>query len=232
MNCYFCDSIPDSGGMVSVDAAESRHASSSRRQRTGEHVALIDGKGRRAGAKIVSLDRTAMLLRVDFVRQIDRPRPQITLATAVPKGDRHRVLLDMTTQLGIFQYVPLLCDRSVVKPESHSAPRWMRVCIQACKQSHNPYLPRIDQVRSPAEFASSMKNTAIPLYLATPDGVPVLPEYSTDRVAICIGPEGGFSDHEISQLLESGARPVSLGSHVLRIETAAVAAVSIFQPRC
>jgi 16S rRNA (uracil1498-N3)-methyltransferase len=154
------------------------------------------------------------------------------LASAVAKGDRQRVLLDMTTQLGIEAYVPLICERSAARPESHNVDRWTRVCVEACKQSHNPHLPDIRPIQTPAGFASTMKDAGVPIYMAYPQGDPKTPPCSVDRVAVCIGPEGGFSRREVSELIGAGAAPWSLGPNILRIETAAVAAVNRLQSHC
>ena len=227
MNCFFCPVLPGPTDLVTVDAAEARHAATARRQKTGERVLLIDGRGGRAEAIIVAMDRSAMELRIESVGRIVRPRPEIVLATAVAKGDRQSTLLDMATQLGIAEYVPLLCERGVVKPDAHKVPRWRRICTQACKQSHNPYLPEIGTAISPLGFALAMNDAGTPLYLAVLGGELAPREPGDERVAVCIGPEGGFSRREVSDLIGLGARPLSLGPDILRIETAAVAAVSI-----
>lgn len=229
MNCFFCDLPLRPGKLVEVDASESRHAATARRQREGERVLLVDGKGRRAEATIARLDRAAMRLRVESVELIDRPGPGIVLASAVARGDWQTTMLDMATQMGIVEYIPLICDRSVVKPDTGGIPRWRRVCIQACKQSHNPYLPEIGAVRSPGKFASDMSASRTPLFVASPEGNPLPSVRGADRVGVCIGPEGGFSSGEMEDLVGAGARLLSLGSNILRIETAAVVAVSIIQ---
>lgn len=231
MNCFFCVSLTAAGGLVRVDASEARHAATSRRQRKGEQVLLVDGKGSRAEATIVGLDRSGMELRIESIEQVPAPRPAVVLATAVAKGDRQSVLLDMATQMGVVEYIPLICEHSVVKPDAHNVPRWYRICTQACKQSHNSYLPEISAPRSPRELASSMRETGTPLYLAALDGEPLPSDVGVDKVAVCVGPEGGFSSSEIIELKEAGARPLSLGPNILRIETAAIAAVNAMQLR-
>ena len=70
MNCFFSLVLPDPTNLVTVDAAEARHAANSRRQKTGERVLLIDGRGGRAEAIIVAVDRSAMELRIESVGRI------------------------------------------------------------------------------------------------------------------------------------------------------------------
>jgi 16S rRNA (uracil1498-N3)-methyltransferase len=229
MNCYFCASIPDPSGLITLDEPESRHAATARRQKTGDRVLLIDGQGRRAQVVIVSMAHAAVEVRVEFVSRIHRQRPEIILACAIAKGDRQKVLLDMATQLGIDEYVPLHCERSVARPAAHHAGRWSRVCVEACKQSHNPFLPKISPVVSPESFAIRMRHDNVALFVADTGGHSMGPATQPVTVAICIGPEGGFSDIEKTQLVEGGARLVSLGRNILRIETAATAAVSSFR---
>jgi 16S rRNA (uracil1498-N3)-methyltransferase len=212
-----------------LDEVESRHAAAARRQKVGDHVLLIDGQGRRAQAVIVSMTRTAVEVRVELVSRMHRQRPEIILACAVAKGDRQKVLLDMATQLGIDEYVPLHCERSVVRPAAHHVGRWSRVCVEACKQSHNPFLPRIGTAASPESFARRMKHDNVTLFVADTAGHSMGPATQLVTVAICIGPEGGFRNFEKTQLVEAGAHLFSLGRNILRIETAAVAAVSLFR---
>ena len=230
---------------MALDEAESRHAAMARRQKVGDQVLLIDGRGRRAQAVIVSMTRRLVEVRVELVSRMYRQRPEIILACAVAKGDRQKVLLDMATQLGIDEYVPLHCERSVVRPATGHAARWSRVCIEACKQSHNSFLPTISPVVSPESFAKRMRDDNIAMFVAEAGGSPTVPADQFVSVAICIGPEGGFSDFEKMQLVEAGAllslriscvskQPpylLSLGRNILRVETAgnSVAAVSSFR---
>ena len=229
MNCFFCGSLSGPSEIVTLDAQEARHAATSRRQRAGEQVVLIDGKGCRGSATIVTLDRKEMTLRIDTVDRLPRPTPDIVLAAAIAKGDRQSTLLDMAAQTGVFRYIPLICERSSVMPRTQNPARWRRILIQACKQSHNPYLPEIGEAGAPGELASSLAAGDTELFMATPEGEPQPSVCGAGRAAVFIGPEGGFSSTEEAELIEAGAMPLTLGNNVLRIETAAVAAVVAIQ---
>lgn len=225
MNCYFCASIPEPPGVATLDDFESRHAAAARRQRAGDRVLLIDGRGVRAVGTIESIDRSATEVAVHTREEAASEEPVITLASAIPKGDRFKVLLDMMTQLGVRNFVPLNCERSVVRPDPSSLDRWQRICMQACKQSNNPFLPVLDPPRDPAAFAQRMRREGVAVWAADPVGETMAPQRAHAAAALCIGPEGGFSDGERQGLRGAGVRFVNLGPNILRIETAAVAAV-------
>lgn len=225
MNCYFCQTIPEFPHRVVLDEFESRHAAGSRRQQVGDRISLIDGKGTRAVAVVERIDRSAVQVRVETRCLSNRPNPEIILGSALPKGERQKIMLDMMTQLGVSEFVPLNCERSVVRPGNTSARRWLRICMEACKQSANPYLPDIRPATSPPNFVRRYARSGVPVYLAEQSGTPVAPSGRVSAVAICVGPEGGFTADERAQMMGAGAREWSLGPNVLRIETAAVAAV-------
>ncbi|NIO42775.1 MAG: RsmE family RNA methyltransferase, partial [Burkholderiales bacterium] len=143
------------------------------------------------------------------------------------KGERQATLLDMATQLGMTAFKPLICERSIVRPRTSAKQRWRRLCIEACKQSRRPYLPLIHDPAPPAEVIDQASAIGYKVWVAHPTGAPLvmgdLPVSIADALLLMVGPEGGFSEHEISQIVAAGAQPVSLGRTILRIETAAIA---------
>jgi len=152
-------------------------------------------------------------------------RPRIHLISAVPKGDRQSILLDMATQLGISDYTPLSCARSTVKPGENAPVRWQRTIIEACKQSRRAWIPKIHLPESVETVANREKLAQHLVLVADPTGGPMT-QPATDglnEIVLLVGPEGGFSPAEIAQLQVAGATLVALGSGILRTETAAVA---------
>ncbi|OGI44174.1 MAG: hypothetical protein A2V92_04650, partial [Candidatus Muproteobacteria bacterium RBG_16_65_31] len=170
--------------------------------------------------------RREIALRVEERRTEPPPKPPIHLACALPKGDRQAVLLDMATQLGMAGFTPLLCERSVVKPVGGALGRWRRICLEACKQSRRLHLPEIREAATPAEAAARAAAEGARIWIAHPSGGPAScndAAHAAPGIVLLIGPEGGFTEKEVAQALSHGARPVSLGPAILRIETAAVA---------
>ena len=225
MNCYFCENLEETHVRVALDKHESHHAIASRRQRIGDEIVLINGKGMRATGVIDSITSTEVNVQIKSCLQIERQKPTVILASALPKGERQKIMLDMLSQLGVDEFVPLYCDRSVVRPSEASVARWSRVCLQACKQSHNPFLPILKQPEHPVGFAERMAETRILVWVADPTGSPMEWQGSMETVALCIGPEGGFSDREKEGMLKADVRFYCLGNNILRVETAAVVSI-------
>lgn len=220
--CFFCPDLPDAGGRAELGEEETHHAGSVRRIRVGDRIGLIDGLGSRAVAVVESVSRRRLTFTVSERRRLPDPDPAVHIASAIPKGERFRVMIDVLSQAGVAGIRPLLCERGTVRPRRSSGERWRRIAIEACKQSRNPRVPGI---REPQSVEESLKDVPAGAVLAFADfaGEParaLLP----GRGSLClyIGPEGGFTDDERSLLREAGAAPVSLGDNVLRVETAAI----------
>ena len=160
------------------------------------------------------------------------PRPALHLACALPKGDRQQVLLDMATQLGMTQFTPLHCERSVVKPGANSPARWKKICLEACKQSRRLHLPAMESLATVKNVTARAVAGGARVWIAHPaedaraliDAVSLTP----GDVTVLVGPEGGFTPEEVNQAIAQGAGFISLGKPILRIETAAVALLSAF----
>jgi len=224
---FFSATLPEVGQTVVLTGEEAQHAAGARRLGGGDTLWLFDGRGTLVRAELLTVDKRgrSIALRV-AERHEESPAQPLHLVCALPKGDRQAVLLDMATQLGMTDFTPLVCERSVAMAGEQRAERWARICLGACKQSRRLFLPRLHPPASPGTIA--LHGTSL---LAHPDGVALRPAIpgTSDAVTILIGPEGGFTDPELQALELAGARRVSLGTGILRIETAAVALLAAVQ---
>jgi 16S rRNA (uracil1498-N3)-methyltransferase len=221
---FYAETLGPAGATVTLAGDEARHAAGARRLRAGDALWLFDGRGALARATLLAAAKRdgTLTLRIEERRDAPPPPRRLHLACAPPKGDRQAVLLDMATQLGMTDFTPLACARAVAAPGANAAARWRRVCLEACKQSRRLHLPAIHAEATPAAVAAAGGWVLI----AHPSGAPLAhlrPPESADKVTLLIGPEGGFTDDEVAAATAAGARAVSLGEAILRIETAAVA---------
>jgi 16S rRNA (uracil1498-N3)-methyltransferase len=226
---YYFPALASAEGTATLAGDEGHHAGGARRLAVGDDIWLFDGHGTVGRAKISAIDRRKSVLQaiIDECRVVPAPRPRIELACALPKGERQSILLEMATQLGINTFWPLQCGRSIVKPGINASRRWQRICVEACKQSRRPHLPVIHEPVRPE--AAAMEYA---IWVAHPPATArtlqdlisvVRTDVPTRAILLVVGPEGGFTDAEVSSLAASGAQTVSLGLAILRIETAAIA---------
>jgi 16S rRNA (uracil1498-N3)-methyltransferase len=196
-------------------------------------VTLFDGTGQEFTARIIECRRRDVRLQVESSQFISRePKLSITLGVALPKGDRQRWLVEKAVELGVASLVPLVTERSVAQPTA-AVTRLERAVIEASKQCGRTRLMHIAQPLGSREFFASLpglKDAATLRLCAHPAGernVPT-PGDKVVRIRLAIGPEGGFTEDELTSARECGWTPVSLGPRVLRVETAALALAAIF----
>jgi len=221
---YFVSEL--AGDELVLGGEEGHHALGPRRVRAGDRVELFDGQGTVALAHVEGIDRRKRELRLRVsVRTRQAPPLPLVLACALPKGERVTTMLDMCTQLGMTAFVPLDCERAVTRAGANAQVRWQRVCVEACKQSRRAWLPQL----LPAAAPGAVMGAGSAAWLAEPDGPPAasLAAQCADASAhlVIVGPEGGLTADERDLLRAGGARPVSFGRGILRVETAAVTAL-------
>jgi 16S rRNA (uracil1498-N3)-methyltransferase len=200
---------------------DSHHLASVLRLRPREHVVVSDGAGSWVLCEVADLGggRGREPVRLAVVSRVEievRPSPLLTVAFALPKGDRPETIVRGLVEVGTDRLVPLVAERSVVRLDQRAAAerarRLRRISREAAMQSRRVYLPEVTEVIPLADFLAEEPAAA----LCTPDGIPP----TLDLPALVVGPEGGFSEAELAL---SRAR-VGLGPQVLRSETAAVVA--------
>jgi 16S rRNA (uracil1498-N3)-methyltransferase len=218
---FYIEILP-SEGTVPLSREQARHAKALR-IREGNVLELFDGKHEYT-AKYHE-NGTAVILAKSESKGVSGV--QITLAVAFPKGSRADWLVEKATELGAHAIIPLLTQRTVVEPRDTKVERLQKLAITACEQSGRTTLPSIkapqtlaDVLRSANAFDTRIIADAVgtPLTTASPHGKNVL---------VLIGPEGGFTDEELTQAAAAGCATTSLARTTLRTETAAIAALSI-----
>lgn len=227
---FFLES-PPTDGQAKLAGAEAHHLLHVMRAKPGDEVTLFDGGGGEYTASIVECGRTEVLLDVGPRRAVSRElRATITMAVALPKGDRQKWLVEKLTELGVRRLVPIGTERSVAERKGKSLERLERAVVEASKQCGRNQLM---QIAPPAPMSEVLAIDAGVKLLAHPGGAPLasveLPE--AGDVAVLVGPEGGFSEAEVSAAVQHGWQEVSLGPSILRIETAAVTLAAVLASR-
>jgi len=210
---------------------EAEHLIRVLRGQVGDAVTLFDGSGAEFSARITGLGRSvvdlAVLARHDVCRET---AVSITLGVALPKGERQRWLVEKAVELGVSRLVPLIARRGVAEPGAAAVARLSRYVIEASKQCGRN---RLLQIAAPLPWGQYCRQAdgAASRLLADfgPGAVPLAglsaPDTTRD-VWLAVGPEGGFTEDELAAAADW--QRVSLGSRILRVETAALALAAFF----
>ncbi len=223
---------------------QSHHARDVLRLHADESIILFDGHGQWASAQLNIQKRVALYNLTGPIHLDPPPLYPITIASAVPKGDRSHFLLEQISQLGVARLVWLDCRYSVVHPvaEAGKMDKWRRLAIESAKQCGRSRLLNIAPPLTPEDLlatpefnhaviwthttASETLRQRLTAWLAREAAI--AESQSSHGITILIGPEGGWSQHEC-EILAAVSQPVQLGNHILRIETAATACAAIAQ---
>jgi 16S rRNA (uracil1498-N3)-methyltransferase len=224
MSERFFLSMPPRDGRAVLVGDEARHLARVMRCTVGDEVVVFDGSGTSWRARVASIGRDDVMLDMGEAVTASRlTRVPLTLAVALPKGERQKWLVEKLTELGVERLVPLATTRGVAEATPAAVERLSRGVIEACKQCGRDGLMQIGGPKGVAEVVGDAGSGAV-LLVADRDGAP-LQEIATagNLVVALVGPEGGFTTEELATIEAAGGRRVSLGPHVLRVETAAIA---------
>ena len=228
---FFAPSLPESGTLT-LDGPEAHHLMHVLRITAGEKVEVFDGRGLVVSAEVVTIRKRDVELRIVAARREACPAREVILGTAVPKGDRFDWLIEKATELGVTRIVPLITSRSSVDPRDSKLDKLRQTVITACKQCGRNHLLELSPVTAWADFVShEFPNRAAFIAHLSSDARPLGLGVSTldhqPSTVFAIGPEGGFTEEEVELAVAAGAKPISLGPLVLRIETAAIAIAAL-----
>ena len=216
---------------IRITGEEARHLSRVLRKKIGDHILVTDGRAHRYEAVIRSISgEEAECEIVHREQNANEPRVDITLGASLLKNPgRFDFLVEKATELGVRSIIPLVCERTLRHHENHE--RLVKIAISALKQSGRSYLPKIF-MRTP--FSALISNSA-------EHDLKLIPHEKTEQshfietvlqhhpaarsILILIGPEGGFTEKELSDASAQAFVPISLGPRRLRAETAAVSAL-------
>lgn len=225
------------GAAVVLAGREGRHAATVRRLTAGERVDVTDGAGLVAECVVTAAHRGQLELAVRSRRREPRPEPLLLVAQALPKGDRGQLAVELMTEAGVDVIVPWAAERCVTRWQGERAgrgvARWQATAREAAKQARRAWLPEVTGPLSTAALARRVTAAALVVLLdpAAPVSVGDLPLPAVGQIVVIVGPEGGVSPAEGTELTDAGAVRASLGPTVLRTSSAGLVAASVLLSR-
>ena len=224
---FLRDAEPDTDGVLTVVGDEARHALRVKRLGPGDPLELLDGEGAVHSARVEAFDkhgRGEWTMRVRVERTERRPPtvPAIHAVVAAPKGPHLDGLISQLSQVGAASWSPLRCERSVSEPGVKRLDRLRRIAEESSKQCGRAWALRVGSLTT---FDDALAPGAT-IVMADPDAGVYRPTRSPE-IRLLVGPEGGWSEHELERARGAGVQVARFGSHAMRLETAAVVAAAI-----
>lgn len=240
MRRFFVKQPTESEDAVILTGEDAKHISAVLRLKPGTRIALFDGTGMDYHAEIISASpqRVAVSIIERLACETESPL-QITVAQGFLKEKKMDGLLRPLTELGVRRWIPFFAERSVPRPSDHRLStrmaRWQKIARESLKQCRRGCSPDIGPVMSFKEMIAVSMESEFKIAFWEKAAKPI-PEafqehggWPVKKVFILLGPEGGFSGHEIAEAEASGFKAVTLGPRILRAETATLAACSLIQ---
>jgi len=228
---------------IQLSERDAKHAIKVLRLRDQDRFSVLDGEGHELLCQTEQITKTAVSGRVLSLNKLPALPYELTLIQAVTKGKSMDLIVQKATELGCRTIIPVMSERTVVQCDDEEASakqeKWQTVAVEAIKQCGQAWLPRVEKPVSLNAALPSQSPSAAPFSLIAslqPGAVhPRVPieQYRQEhgqlpkQLSVWIGPEGDFTPAECNAIKGSGALPITLGSLILRSETAAIYALSV-----
>jgi 16S rRNA (uracil1498-N3)-methyltransferase len=228
---FYCPAPLDTGLTLSLPAGAARHVQVLRMQ-PGDVITLFNGEGGEFNATVTRMGRSDVDVEVGTHHPVEREATRaVHLLTGITANERMDWLVEKATELGVASITPLVAERSVLKLKGERADKklahWQGVAVAAAEQCGRNRVPTVHPAVTLIEWlkkASPGERWVLSLSEGT---LPLKQMTGNAPVTVLSGPEGGLSPAEDTAALAAGFVPVTLGSRVLRAETAPLAVLAV-----
>ncbi|MBO4485325.1 MAG: 16S rRNA (uracil(1498)-N(3))-methyltransferase [Lachnospiraceae bacterium] len=236
---FYVDPSNIFGDRMVLDGGEYNHLKNVLRKQVGDTLLICDGEGHEFDCRIAAYENGQVIFDILETRDGNTELGiSVTLYQGLPKKDKLEWIIEKAVELGAARVVPVSCARSIAKwddpaREEKKVKRFQAIAEAASKQCGRGVIPTVGSVVSFAEAMKEAKaeSDVILFPYENAEGMQATEAVMKsikkgDKVAVFIGPEGGFAPEEVTLAEQSGAKVISLGRRILRTETAAMAVLS------
>lgn len=228
---FFTDNINKTTAIIS--GSDAVHIGRSLRMKLGDDL-IVCNDGIEYNTKIQSISDEQVICKI-INSSVSKAEPNIklTLFQAVPKGDKLDLIVQKAVELGAVEICPVMTARCVSRPDRKNfekkKKRLQKIALEGAKQSGRGIIPQVSDIITLRECINRISQMDFRLVCYEKGGKALSDIYlkSESSIGVLIGSEGGFDEDEIQMCLDSGITPISLGSRILRCETAPISAISI-----
>ena len=224
---------------LKISGQDARHLAYSLRARRGDKITAVDKIGNCAVIELTDFNNdTIKARRVGELMKIVAGR-KIILADCLPKQNRFETIIEKATELGVDKIQPLISERTIARPggvrEKNKIERWKKIAKEAAEQCARDTIPEIGEVRKLDDWLkeiSPLDENTLFLFCWEMEKETTVREVLTahkdlKNIIVLIGPEGGFSAREVSEVKSAGGVSASLGKRILKTDTAAISVLAM-----
>lgn len=231
---FFC-SPEDISGNTLVLREDAHHITHVLRHVPGDALEVCDGAGFDYDCVITDAGDPVVCDIIARKRSAVEPAIELTLVQGLPKADKMEWIIQKNTELGVSKFIPLSCERSLIKldpkKKNQKEDRWQKIALSGAKQSGRGLIPTVEEACTLNHFLATVTDydAVIVLYedehsVSLREVLSAIPE--AKKLALLIGPEGGWAPEEIEKMRAAGVKTAGLGPRILRTETAGMTAVT------
>ena len=229
--------IEEEAHRIHINGTDVNHIKNVLRMKCGEDVWISDGGDKEYHCQIEELGEDEVLLHILYAQEPEYELPnKLYLFQGLPKADKMELIIQKAVELGVYEIIPVAMKNCVVKLDAKKAAaktaRWQGIAESAAKQSKRSLIPKVSEPVSYKEavaYAMKLDQKLVPYenergMAATREAVEAV--RPGESIGIFIGPEGGFAPEEI-EAVKGEMKLISLGSRILRTETAGFTTLAI-----
>ena len=223
---------------IVLDEFAAHHAQKVMRLKNNDQLILFNGDGSDYTGHVIIISKRQVQVSIKSKKSIEsESNIRVILLQALTSSEKMDLIIQKTTELGISEIQPIVCERSVVKIKNEKIEKkllhWRQVSIAACEQCGRAEIPTIYKpvniIKYLEKISESDKTTKI---ILSPEATKSLnnstPNIKQD-IKVLIGPEGDFTKQELDFSIQKGFSPIKIGPRILRTETAPMCILSILQ---
>mgnify|MGYP006279263929 CR=1 FL=1 len=227
MPCFYTPNLIVDTETIEISGEEFHHIVHVRRKQIHQSIKLTNGNGIIAKAKITGIKKRQLTAQILSLKKEKIYKPNIFAAFSLLKNRNDSLIIEKLTELGVKAFYPLSFKRTIRQPTKNNIRKLHKTTVAAIKQCDNAYLPKIHKAMKLQNFLSQTTGFKPFVALETEQDKLIYDlEIPDSDICLIFGPEGGFTENEKKLFQNKKISTFSIGNHIVRAETAAIAATS------
>lgn len=238
MNRFYHSKPINLNETIVMDDFASHHALKVMRLKNNDQLILFNGDGSDYTGQVINISKHQVKVSIKSKKSIrSESNLRVILLQALTSSEKMDLIIQKTTELGISEIQPIVCERGIVKIKKEKIEKklshWRQVAIAACEQCGRAKIPKIHEpeniIKYLEKIMESDKDTKIILSPEASKSLDNTASNVKEGIKVLIGPEGDFTKQELDYSIQKGFSPIKIGPRILRTETAPICILSILQ---